>query len=44
VDTYDLPVSVARQNNLRAHPADLMHAIFLYNMACNGVRVLKTIS
>lgn len=44
VDTYDVPVSVARENAIPAHPADILHAIFLYNMACNGVRVVSRIS
>lgn len=44
VDTYDLPVAVARQNNIPAHPADLLHTVFLYNMACNGVQVVKQIA
>lgn len=44
VDTYDLPVTVARQNHIPAHPADLLHAVFLYNMACNGVRVVRQIT
>jgi len=44
VDTYDLPVSVAIANNIPAHPADLLHAVFLYNMACNGVQVVRQIT
>lgn len=44
VDTYDLPVDFAVANNLRAHPAELLHTIFLYNMDCNGVRVVNRLS
>jgi nicotinamidase-related amidase len=43
VDTYDIPVDVARQNEIPAHPADLLHAVFLYSMAMNGVRIVRNI-
>lgn len=44
VQTYDTPVKVARQLAIPAHDGDLLHAIFLYNMACNGVEVVKRIT
>lgn len=43
VDTYDLPVEVARSQNLLPHPGDLFHGIFLYHMALNGVEVVARI-
>jgi nicotinamidase-related amidase len=39
VDTYDRPVSAARDEGGLPHPGDLLHAIFLYHMALNGVEV-----
>lgn len=44
VQTYDTPVKVARQLGIPAHDGDLLHATFLYNMACNGVEVVKRIT
>jgi nicotinamidase-related amidase len=43
VDTYDIPVDSARAEQIPAHPADLFHAVFLYNMAMNGIRVVSSI-
>lgn len=43
VDTYDLPTAAAIQAGLTPHPADLMHAVFLYHMALNGVEVVQSI-
>lgn len=43
VDTYDLPVESARQIGALPHDADLMHRIFLYHMALNGIRVVREI-
>jgi nicotinamidase-related amidase len=40
VDTYDRPVAVAREQGGLPHPGDLMHAVFLYHMALNGVEVV----
>ncbi|WP_322509315.1 isochorismatase family cysteine hydrolase [Anaerolinea sp.] len=44
VDTYDLPVEVARVQGLMAHPGDVFHGIFLYHMALNGVEVVQKIA
>lgn len=44
VQTYDLPVEVARNIGVPAHPGDLFHAFFLYHMALNGVRVVRNIT
>ncbi len=39
VQTYDTPVDVASRLDIPPHPADLLHAVFLHNMATNGVEV-----
>ncbi len=44
VQTYDLPVSVAKAQGILPHPGDLMHAIFLYHLQLNGVAVVKEIA
>ena len=41
VDTFDTPVQVARAVGIRAHHADLHHALFLHHMAMNGVEVVQ---
>jgi hypothetical protein len=43
VDTYDLPTETAIQAGLTPHPADLMHALFLYHMALNGVEIVQSV-
>lgn len=43
VQTYDLPVDVARNIGAMPHDGDLMHVIFLYHMALNGARVVSEI-
>jgi len=43
VDTYDLPVETAQTSGTMPHPADFLHAVFLYHMALNGITVLKSI-
>jgi hypothetical protein len=40
VDTYDMPVETARQVGAMPHDAELLHAVFLYHMALNGVEVV----
>ncbi len=40
VQTYDTPVAVARKLGIPAHDGDLLHAVFLHNMASNGVEVV----
>jgi len=41
VDTYDLPVEAAKEIGAMPHPADLIHAVFLYHMTLNGIEVLR---
>ncbi len=43
VDTYDMPVDVARSVGAMPHDGDLLHAIFLYHMALNGIEVVREI-
>lgn len=42
--TYDLPLAIARQMGATPHPGDLLHKVFLYHMALNGVEVVKSIA
>jgi nicotinamidase-related amidase len=44
VDTYDLPVKVSQIIGAMPHPGDLLHAIFLYHMAVNGIEVVAKIA
>ncbi len=41
VDTYDLPLDVARQIGAFPHPGDFYHVVFLHHMAQNGVEVVR---
>lgn len=43
VQTYDLPVETAGQIGAMPHPGDLLHGIFLYHMALNGVEIVRSI-
>jgi nicotinamidase-related amidase len=43
VATYDLPVETAQQIGAMPHNGDLLHKIFLYHMALNGIEVVKGI-
>lgn len=43
VQTYDRPVSAALAQGGLPHDGDLMHAVFLYHMALNGVEVVAGI-
>jgi nicotinamidase-related amidase len=43
VDTYDLPVETALQIGALPHDAELLHRLFLYHLALNGVRVVRGI-
>lgn len=44
VDTYDLPVEQALQVGALPHDADLLHRLFLYHLALNGVRIVREIT
>jgi nicotinamidase-related amidase len=41
VDTYDLPVEAAGRLGVLPHDGELMHQLFLYHMALNGVQVVR---
>jgi nicotinamidase-related amidase len=43
VATYDLPVETAQSLGILPHDGDLLHAVFLYSMASNGVEVVAEI-
>ena len=43
VDTYDISIEVAEEENIPAHPADFLHPVFLYNMERNGIKVVSYI-
>jgi nicotinamidase-related amidase len=44
VDTYDMPVDQAIEIGAMPHPAEFLHAVFLYHMALNGVEVVRAIA
>lgn len=43
VETYDLPVATALRLGAMPHDGDLMHRLFLYHMALNGVQVVRSL-
>ena len=43
-DTYDYSTEAANAHGGLPHPAELMHAIFLYHMALNGIEVVQSLS
>ncbi len=43
VATYDLPLTVTQRQGGMPHPASLLHAIFLYHMALNGIEIVQSI-
>ncbi len=43
VETYDMPVDLAKKIGAKPHPGDLFHILFAYHMALNGVKVVKSI-
>jgi nicotinamidase-related amidase len=43
VDTYDLPAEAASAP-VFAHPGDFFHRVFLYHLALNGVRVVRSLT
>lgn len=43
VETYDLSVNVAQEHGIFPHHGDLLHLIFLYSMALNGVQVVASV-
>lgn len=43
VDTYDLSVGAAQELGIFPHHGDLLHLVFLYSMALNGVEVVASV-
>jgi nicotinamidase-related amidase len=43
VDTYDLPVEAAEKIGALPHDAEMLHPLFLYHMALNGVTVARRV-
>jgi len=43
VDTYDLPPAAAKATGAMPHPGDFFHRVFLYHLALNGVRVVRSL-
>jgi nicotinamidase-related amidase len=44
VQTYDLPIDIAENLGIMPHDGDLMHAVFLYQMALNGIEVVASLT
>jgi len=44
VQTYDMPVETAERLGAIPHDGDLLHCIFLYHMALNGVEVVARLT
>lgn len=44
VDTFDIPVDVAKEIGSMPHHGDLMHLIFLFSMAQNGIEIGSEVS
>jgi nicotinamidase-related amidase len=44
VDTYHLSVEAAQELGIFPHHGDLLHLIFLYSMALNGVKVVASVA
>jgi nicotinamidase-related amidase len=43
MQTYDLPVEMAKQVGAMPHDGELMHDIFLYHMALHGIEVVSAL-
>lgn len=44
VDTYDISVETAQQLDIRPHPGDFHHVVFLHHMEQNGVEIVRRLS
>lgn len=44
VQTFDMPVETAKEVGAMPHDGDLLHRIFLYHMALNGVEVMAELT
>lgn len=43
VQTYDMPVDVAKEIGVLPHDGDVLHLLFLHHMRINGVEVVHAI-
>ncbi|MGD2144969.1 MAG: isochorismatase family protein [Anaerolineae bacterium] len=43
VETYDMPVDAAKEIGALPHDGDLLHRVFLYSLALNGVEVVRSL-
>jgi len=43
IQTYDMPVQTAAEIGIMPHPGDLLHGVFLYHMALNGIEVVSNL-
>jgi nicotinamidase-related amidase len=43
VETFDMPLEMAEELGILPHDGDLLHAMFLYSMALNGVEVVAKV-
>lgn len=43
VDTFDIPVNAGTGPG-SAHPGDFFHQVFLYHMASNGIRIIRSLT
>jgi nicotinamidase-related amidase len=43
VQTYDMPVAAAEELGALPHDGDLLHQVFLYHMALNGIEVVASV-
>lgn len=43
VQTFDTPFETATTLGIPPHPGDLLHALFLYHMAFNGIRIARAL-
>jgi hypothetical protein len=44
VDTFDMTVDVAQEVGAMPHHGDLLHLVFLYSMAQNGVEIAAEVT
>ena len=43
VETYDRPAAIAQVEGGFPHPGDVLHGVFLYHMALNGIEIVRRI-
>jgi nicotinamidase-related amidase len=43
VQTYDMPIDIAREIGALPHDGDVLHLLFLYHMRLNGIEIVRAI-